>query len=109
VPKFSVRVLREARRLREDGRALNQVFATILQKVTVDHEDHAHTIRCGSTIVIDLDEARVTYVIRKGLSDRERIARTIAFKEGRLGGASLAATYFGEAREPFAALHNLGA
>jgi hypothetical protein len=108
-PKFSVRVLREARRLREDGRALNQVFATILQKVTVDHANHTHSIRCGSTIVIDLDEARVTYVVRKGLTDLERINRTIAFKEGRLGSASLSATYFGEAREPFAALHNLGA
>jgi hypothetical protein len=109
VPKFSVRVLREARRLREDGRALNQVFATILQKVTVDHDGQTHVIRCGSTIVVDLDEARVTYVVRKGLTDVDRIDRTIAFKEGRLGGASLAATYFGEAREPFAALHNLGA
>ena len=109
VPKFSVRALREARRQREDGRALNQAFVTLLQKVTVEHERQMHTIRCGSTFVIDLDEARVTYVIRKSLHDRERLARTIAFKEGEAGGASLAATYFGAAREPFAALHNLGA
>jgi hypothetical protein len=68
-----------------------------------------HTIRCGSTFVIDLDEARVTYVIRKSLHDRERIERTIAFKEGQAGAASLGSTYFGAAREPFAALHNLGA
>jgi hypothetical protein len=109
VPKFSVRALREARRQREDGRALNQAFVTLLQKVTVEDEGQLHPIRCGSTFVIDLDEARVTYVIRKSLHDRERIARTIAFKEGEAGAASLGATYFGAAREPFAALHNLGA
>jgi hypothetical protein len=109
VPRFSVHALREARRQREDGRALNQAFITILQKETVEHDGQTHTIRCGSTFVIDLDEARVTYVVRKGLQDQERILRTIAFKEGDSGAASLAATYFGAAREPFAALHNLGA
>jgi hypothetical protein len=35
--------------------------------------------------------------------------RTIAFKESRDSSASLAATYFGESEEPFAALHHLGA
>ena len=66
---------------------LNQVFVTILQKETLEHEGQMHTIRCGSTLVIDLDEARVTYVIGKGLHDSERLQRTIAFKEGRAGGA----------------------
>jgi hypothetical protein len=108
-PRFSVQALREARRVRNDGRALNQVFVTILQKETMEHEGRSHTLRCGSTIVIDLDEARVTYVIRKGLRDRERLMRMIAFQDGEAGGASLAATYFGEAREPFASLHHVGA
>ena len=108
-PKFAVQVLREARRVRNDGRALNQVFVTILQKETMEHEGRSHTLRCGSTIVIDLDDARVTYVIRKGLRDRERLMRMIEFQDGEAGGASLAATYFGEAREPFASLHNVGA
>ena len=48
-------------------------------------------------------------MIGKGLHDLQRLVRTIAFKEGVDAGASLAATYFGEADEPFAALHHLGA
>lgn len=105
VPVFSVRAFREARRVREDGHALNQVFVTILQTETMEHEGQVHKIRCGSTLVIDLDEARVTYVIGKGLHDLRRLKRTIAFKESMAG--SLALTYFGESNEPFAALHNL--
>ena len=69
-PVFSVHALREARRLQEDGRALNQVFITILQKETVEHEGQLHTLRCGSTLVLDLDEARVTYVIGKASRQR---------------------------------------
>jgi hypothetical protein len=109
MPSFSVKALREARRLRDDGRALNQVFLTILQTETVEHDGERFPIRCGSTLVIDLDDARVTYVVKKGLRDKERLARTVAFHEGGDGSASLAATYFGESDEPFAALHHTGA
>jgi hypothetical protein len=108
-PVFAVQAVREARRVQEDGRALNQVFVTLLQKETLLHDGREHTVRCGSTIVLDLDEARVTCVIRKGLRDTERLERTIAFKEGSAGMASLAATYFGEQNEPFASLHAVGA
>ena len=108
-PVFAVNALREARRQQEDGRVLNQVFVTILQKETVEHQGQMHTIRCGSTVVLDLDEARVTYVITKGLHDRERLLRTIEFEESQAARASLAATYFGDGREPFAALHSVGA
>lgn len=108
-PVFTVQALREARRQQEDGRILNQVFITILQKERMEHQDQTHTIRSGSTLVLDLDEARVTYVIRKGLRDKERLARTIAFKESQTSTASLATTYFGESGEPFAALHHVGA
>jgi hypothetical protein len=108
-PVFAVNALREARRLQEDGRVLNQVFVTILQKETVEYQGRMHTIRCGSAVVLDLDEGRVTYVISKGLRDRERLLRTIDFEESQAARASLAATYFGDGREPFAALHSAGA
>ena len=107
-PVFNVYALREARRQQEDGRVLNQVFITILQTERMVHEEQTHTIRSGSTLILDLDEARVTYVIRKGLHDKERLTRTIAFKESQ-SNASLGATYFGELDEPFAALHHVGA
>lgn len=120
MPVFAVRALREARRTREDGRVLNQVFVTILQKLMVEHQGREHAIRCGSTIVFNLDELGdgrnagsvgdpVMYVIRKGLRDEERIRRTIEFREGDARGAALGPTYFGSDPEPFAALHNAGA
>jgi hypothetical protein len=107
-PVFSVDALREARRLREDGRTLNQVFITILQKETMEHQGQEHTVRSGYQLVLDLDETRVMYVISKGRAPAS-VSRLIKFKEERSGYASLAATYFGDSQEPFAALHHLGA
>src|SRR5262249_61475315 len=52
LPKFSVHALREARRQNEDGHILNQVFVTLIQKATLEHEGQEHTIRCGSTLVL---------------------------------------------------------
>lgn len=106
LPVFYLRGLREARRTRENGRTLNQVFITILQSENMEHEGQDHWIRCGSTLVIDLDELKVKYVIGKGLHDKDRLLRTIAFKEA-MQDTPLAATYFGEGKEPFAALHNI--
>ena len=107
-PVFGVTAFRESRRQRSNGRPLNQVFITLLQTERVEFEGELHRIRSGSTLVIDLDEPRIVYVIGKGLGNLARIERTIAFKNGA-GESSLAATYFGESNEPFAALHRVGA
>lgn len=107
-PVFAVEAMQEARRLRDDGRALNQVFITLLQTENLTYEGHKYTVRCGSTMVLDLDELRVTYVIRKGLGDIERLKRTIAHSESASDQASLSSTYFGPSDEPFAALHATG-
>jgi hypothetical protein len=108
-PVFAVKAFREARRQPESGQVLNQVFLTLLQSEHVEHDGRLHSIRSGSTLVIDLDDVGISYVVGKGLHDLERIERTIKFKEGEANGASLAATYFGGSAEPFAALHRLGA
>lgn len=108
-PVFTVQALREARRLGEDGRILNQVFITLLQKERVVHDGNEHVIRSGCTIVLDLETEKVSYVIGKGLNDQKRILRTIAFREREDNARSLAATYFEGTNEPFAALHNSGA
>jgi hypothetical protein len=108
VPAFSVYAVREARRQVEDGRILNQVFITILQKERMVDESTGdeHDVRCGSTLVIDLDEGRVRYVIRKGLHDKARLKRTLAFLEEDDAISSRAgATYFGKSDEIFASLH----
>jgi hypothetical protein len=109
MPVFSVYSLREARRERDDGIVLNQVFITLLQKLRVEGDGETHEIRCGSTLVVDLNENKVTYVIAKRLQDEQRIKRIVDFKERRAGVTSLADTYFGPNPEPFAALHLTGA
>jgi len=76
-----------------------------VRKVILD--DQEISMRCGSTVVLDLDDLEITCVIRKGLYDTERMRRTAEFST--LAEAGLARTYFGETREPFAALHHQGA
>ncbi|HKP02566.1 MAG TPA: hypothetical protein VJU77_04305 [Chthoniobacterales bacterium] len=107
-PRFEVHAFREARREREDGRILNQAFITILQSQQVEFEGEKMSFRCGSTLVLDLDESCVSYVIRKGLNDTQRMRRTRDFQE-KDHAASLTETYFGRQDEPFAALHVHGA
>lgn len=105
-PKFEVHALRESRREREDGRVLNQAFITLLQNQQGEFEGEKFSMRCGCTLVLDLDEAQVSYVIRKGPNDKERMRRTRKFDETGFAPA-LAETYFGP-RELFAALHGPG-
>ncbi len=105
VPVFQIKAFREARRLRDDGRVLNQAFITILQEEIMEHEGEEHMIRCGSTLVIDLDEMIITYVIRKGLRDHDRLKRTIKFYENGQTSVALSNTYLGKTDEVFAALH----
>ena len=109
MPVFSIRSLREARRERDDGVVLNQVFITILQKLSVEGASGLHEIRCGSTMVVDLNKNKITYVVAKGIDDVRRIDRIVKFKERLAEVASLAETYFGPNPEPFAALHLTGA
>ncbi len=108
VPVFQVHAVREARRMADDGRMLNQVFITLLQKEVLEHQGRRHEVRCGSTLVIDLGEQKVSYVVRKGLGDRGRLERTLDYFESGLGFSPnrTAATYFGDSREIFAALHS---
>jgi hypothetical protein len=108
-PVFSIDSLREARRERDDGIVCNQVFFTILQRLKVDGDGTTHDIRCGCTLVVDLNANRISYVIAKRPQDQDRIKRIIDYKEGRFGPSSLAATYFGPSRETFATLHLTGA
>jgi hypothetical protein len=107
VPKFKVHAFREARRIREDGRILNQVFVTILQKERVEIDSEVVWMRCGSTLVVDLDEMTISYAIRKSLGDRSRQMRTQKFMSSGQAAAALANTYLGDSDEVFAALHQV--
>jgi hypothetical protein len=105
VPKFKVHAFREARRLQDDGRILNQVFITILQKEKVMLDDESVSMRCGSTLVIDLDEMTISYAIRKSLGDESRKLRTKKFIGSGQATAALANSFLGDSDEVFAALH----
>lgn len=106
-PVFEVRAIREARRLTDDGRLLNQVFVTLLQDRTLEHDGERMRMRCGSTLVIDLATLSVSCVVRKPLEDRRRIRRTLDYRARGAGYApeTAAATYFGAAGEVFSRLH----
>jgi hypothetical protein len=103
-PSFEIRAFYESRREGEDGRILNQVFITLAQRRKVRVDGDSFTLQCGSTLVADLDEQRVVYVIRTGLNSENRIGRTADFRR-RLAGSGLAETYFRGGAEPLAALH----
>lgn len=102
---------REARRLRDDGRILNQVFITILQtqQVAVPADDAAKDnteaekmpLRCGATLVVDLDEMCISYAIHKGPGDPTRIQRSRRAAKA----TGMASPYFEQSSETFAALH----
>ena len=101
---FQVSSFREARRARDNGRVLNQVFVTLQQNVRFNDQD----VPCGCTLVVDLDEPKVTYVIRKDRS-RARLERVAQHRFERPTALSLAGTYLSAVSEPFAALHGAGA
>jgi hypothetical protein len=106
--KFRVFGFRESRRQKDDGRAVEQVFISLVRKYGViapGESEASFVVRVGSTIVFDLTENRIAYIIRKGLGGPTRLRRRAAFEEGRAGAASLAAAYFHDSDEPFAALH----
>jgi hypothetical protein len=105
-PVFEVHSFRTAQRQRMDGRVLNQVFITLMQKRAVETEAGKPLIlRGGCTLVLDLCDRRIVYSIRKSLNSQNRVRRQIEFQTGAAL-QSLGATYFGAtAAEPLAALH----
>lgn len=103
-PRFEVRSFHESRREGEDGRMLNQVFVTMIQKRKIKSGDQEMTIHCGSTLVIDVDEQKIVYAIRKGLNSDDRIEREADFRM-RLAGSTLGETYLSGGDELLASLH----
>ena len=108
-PSFYVRAFREARRLKDDGRVLNQVFLTIIQKQHVKVDGQTEEVLCGSTLIFNLDDMDVMYVVRKGIGSDSRVRRLAEFRAAGMSLDSLASTYFGSSSERFAALHHVGA
>jgi subtilisin family serine protease len=106
---FEVHELRPSMRSTPDGRYIPQVVVALTQsaRVAADGDTPAHVFRGGSTLVVDLAEPEIKYVVRKRLASASRRARTAQFIR-TVAGDPLRGLFFGrERREPFAALHSL--
>jgi hypothetical protein len=119
---FEIHSLRGTRRVGPEGEILNQVIISITQKrkLTLEEavlpadldEAPALNFRGGCTLIFDLQDLRLRYVIKKPINDEKRLKRQ---REYRAGGAetTLRTTYFGnpnqdkgnDGNEPFAFLH----
>jgi hypothetical protein len=121
-PALEVHSARVARRTGPTGRQSRELLIELTQKrfgyfdakVQADVDSGRLAVkprpdfvmRGGSTLVIDLTDGSLRYVIRKRIDDDKRLARQ---REWQLSirDFSLAATYFGNQRmsEPFALAH----
>jgi hypothetical protein len=107
--KFAIDSLRGARRSGPNGNLVNQIILSISQKREIEHNGEVIKFRGGCTLILNLEDLRLRYVISKPIADDKRLER---HREYRLisPGQSLRATYFGSGKnaknmEPFALLH----
>lgn len=113
VVRFEVHSISPVQQQKPDGRVMNQVVFSILQKrpLNTDERD-GPMIWGGCTVIVDLDEesrGALRYLIRKPLYDQEdadgRITKARQFFKTQAN-TSLAATYGVQNEdEPFAMLH----
>jgi Subtilase family len=106
VPKLEIHSVRPARRISSNGqRATDLVIEMVQRYVETDPITGEHTTyRGGCTILIDLEQERIRYAIRKRVDNANRIAQMKAFRMSAADGSSpyfLADSY----NEPFAMLH----
>ncbi len=107
---FEVHATHFATRVGPDGDVRFQLLVQLTQHLEVPDEGYeTMAFEGGSTIVADLELARIMYCIRKPLGSLTRRERQRSFLR-ELAGSSLRATYFGppdvtNMREPFALLH----
>jgi hypothetical protein len=98
-----VHSVRTTRRTGPDGQDLRQLVIVVNQQVQVD----GHKFRGGATLIVDLRDGRIRYVIRKRIDDEKRLKRQRDYLEGR-DWEVLGMTYGGPAdrkNEPFAMAH----
>ncbi|HKX27768.1 MAG TPA: hypothetical protein VJ302_08760, partial [Blastocatellia bacterium] len=110
--KFEVHALRCSARVSPDGRYLPQIIVSLTQsrwiQVEGPHGTAApHLFRGGSTIIVDLTEPAIKYVIFKRIDSQTREQRTAEFLSQALRDPIRALLFNQNQAEPFAALHAL--
>lgn len=105
--RFEIESLRGARRVGPNGKIINQIIFSISQTREVVQEDETVVkFRGGCTLILDLENLRLRYVVSKPINDGQRLNRHRQYLQ-MSSGQSLRATYFGSNAdaEPFALLH----
>ena len=99
-PVLQINSVRPARRINSRGQQLTDLVVEAIQRYTPPGSDTAY--RGGFTLLIDLENARIRYVIRKRVDNDKRIEAEKNFHATAFGAQS----YFeDDEREPFAMLH----
>jgi len=124
--RIEVSQARPTRRVLLDGSVKTEMLLTLLQRVEIDWKTgevlkersrnairknvgEAMVFRGGSTLVIDMDERALKYIIRKRIDSQARQDFQRSYQRDAEGSMGLRATYSLEngdqKRNPFAALH----
>jgi hypothetical protein len=105
---IEVHSVRPAQRIGPDGQSRSDLVVEITQTFRPLPPDPAR-YRGGCTLLIDLEESKVRYLVRKKVASQWRLEKQQAFMEEAAD--SLRVNYFGPslaADEPFALLHRHG-
>jgi hypothetical protein len=100
---FEVHSVRPVRRIGPDGQQITDLVIEITQTWLTDRGK----LRGGCTLLIDLENRRIRYVVRKKVGHPRSVSDQLQYQM-HLADTSLAANYFGQeafSREPFAVLH----
>jgi hypothetical protein len=101
---FEVHSVRPVRRVGPDGQQRLDLVIEITQSWSRENGDK---YRGGSTVIVDLEQERVRYVVRKRVGHAQRISNQQGFRVA-LADTSIRSNYYDDiarGREPFAMLH----
>jgi hypothetical protein len=101
---FEIHSVRPVRRVGPDGQQRLDLVVEITQSWS---RPGGEKYRGGSTVIIDLEQKCLKYVVRKRVGQAQRISKQQGFRLS-LADASIRSTYyddFARGREPFAMLH----
>lgn len=102
---FEVHELRRALRVGPDGNAIPQIIAALTQSRQLEI---GHRFWGGSTIILDLLQPAVKYLIVKRIASTDRQARTSAFLQVLMQDPLRSLILTSGRKEPFALLHSFG-
>jgi hypothetical protein len=110
IHRIEVHSVRPARRVGPDGNVLKDLIVEITQKFVAN--DGGHVFYGGCTLVIDIYQKKVRYMVRKKLDSPGRLQDNLNFLKGLAAKAEVGSLHTnygsnsGNTREPFALLHD---